>query len=428
MKSDAARRAPAHPPAGLPPGSLLIVKDGLLERARLATLAKAVGVAVIHEAACGRAALQCLEPGFLPAPPAAMLLDLEMPGMDGITLIEQLHARGTRIPLVIASGKGNGLLQSVSYMVEQLGLPLLGVLSQPVDADALAGVLCSAGVHRMARSPRALGHPGSQALGPTGTELALAIASGQIHVHYQPKVSFAGRDLAGVEALARWTHPVLGKIPPDVFIPLAEQMGLIHALTMSVLDQSLGQLAAWNAMGLRLRLAVNLSPRLLESRGLVEEIVQVQQAHGVAPSQITLEITESASAHQFVSAIGMLARLRLKGFGLSIDDYGTGYSSMQQLAKIPFTELKFDRSFVQGAVRYENYRVILSTSIQMCQKLGLVTVAEGMETQAEWDLLCDYGCVMGQGWLIARPMPADELTVWMQAYCRYGSPELDLAA
>lgn len=420
MKADAAH----HAPVDSPPGSLLIVKDDAPERARLAAVARALGVAAVHEAASGREALQQLAPGHLPAPPAALLLDLEMPGMDGITLIEQLHARGTRIPLVLVSDKGASLLQSVGYMAEQLGLPLLGVLPQPVDAEALAGVLCGA---QAAHAPRAHASGGPKALGPTGTELALAIASGQIQAHYQPKVGFAHGDLAGVEALARWTHPVLGQVPPDVFIPLAERMGLIHALTLSVLDQALRQLAAWNAMGLRLRLAVNLSPRVLDSRGLVEEIVQVQQAHGVAPSQIILEITESASAYQFVSAIGMLARLRLKGFGLSIDDYGTGYSSMQQLAKIPFTELKFDRSFVQGAVRYENYRVILSTSIQMCQKLGLATVAEGVETQAEWDLLRGYGCVMGQGWHIARPMPAGALTDWMQA-CRRSPHRQALAA
>jgi len=424
MNADAARRAPAHSP----PGSLLIVKDSWSERSRLAALAQTLGVAQVHEAASGREALQWLEPGRLPTPPAAMLLDLEMPEMDGIALIEQLHARGACIPLVIVSGKGTGLLQSVGYMVEQLGLPLLGVLPKPVDADALAALLCRpCAAPGTSRPPRALVSDGPEALGPTGTELALAISSGQIRVHYQPKVGFAHRNLVGVEALARWMHPVLGRVPPDVFIPLAERTGLIHALTLSVLDQSLRQLAAWNAMGLRLKLAVNLSPRLLESPALVEEIVQAQQAHGVPPSQITLEITESASAHQFVSAIGKLARLRIKGFGLSIDDYGTGYSSMQQLAKIPFTELKFDRSFVQGAVRYENYRVILSTSIQMCQKLGLVTVAEGMETQAEWDLLKDYGCVMGQGWFIAKPMPADALTAWARAY-QSTPPALGLAA
>jgi len=427
MTPDTERRAPACPSSGLLPGSLLIVNDSVLERARLASLARGLGVAAIHEVPSGREALQCLEPGRLPAPPAALLLDLEMPGMDGITLIEQLHARGAHIPLILVSGKGACLLQSVGYMVEQLGLPLLGVLPKPVDAEALAGVLCGPHAATAVRPARALVSDRPGVLGPTGTELALAIASGQIHVHYQPKVGFAHCNPVGVEALARWTHPVLGQVPPDVFIPLAERMGLIHALTLSVLDQSLRQVAAWNAMGLRIKLAVNLSPRLLESRGLVEEIVQAQQAHGVAPSQITLEVTESASAHQFVSAISTLARLRLKGFGLSIDDYGTGYSSMQQLAKIPFTELKFDRSFVQGAVRYENYRVILSTSIQMCQKLGLVTVAEGLETQDEWDLLRDYGCVMGQGWLIAQPMPADALTAWMQAY-RCGPAGLELAA
>lgn len=404
-----------HPAfAGPVPSSLLIVEDNVSERAYLAALARHIGVAVIYEAGNGREALRLLE--NLGCPPAVVLLDLEMPEMDGIELIEQLHARGARIPLLVASGWDSGLLQSVGTMVEQLELPLLGVLPKPLNAMALRSTLC----HRV---PDAEGNSSFKpflkaavAKGPTRSELAHAIASHQIVVHYQPKVEFAHCKLVGVEALARWTHPELGEVSPEKFIALAEREGLIHSLTMSVLDQAMRQAALWNAGGIKLSVAANLSPRLLESSELVEEIVQLQRRHALAPAQVMLEITESASANQFGAALGVLTRLRLKGFGLSIDDYGTGFSSMQQLAKIPFTELKFDRSFVHGATRRENHRVILRSSLQMARQLGLTTVAEGIETHAEWELLKSYGCACGQGWFIAKPMPAQALPRWIQSH------------
>lgn len=402
------------------PGSLLIVEDSVAERAYLRTLAHHVGVAAIHEAGSGREALEVLD--RLPVPPAVIVLDLEMPEMDGIELIEHLHARNARIPLVVASGREPCLLQSVGTMVEQLELPFLGVMSKPVRAAELQAMLSRAATCGKAATLHASSQGASALQGVTRAELLQALEAREISVHYQPKVELANGRAVGVEALARWTHPRHGEVPPEVFIALAERDGLIHPLTMSVLDQAMGQLAAWNADGLALSLAVNLSPRLLESSRLVDEIVQIQQRHRLAPEQLMLELTESASANQFRAALGVLTRLRLKGFGLSIDDYGTGFSSMQQLAKIPFTELKFDRSFIQGAARRENHRVILQSSLQMSRQLGLVTVAEGIETPAQWQLLKSYGCVLGQGWLFARPMPAEAVPAWVRANERGPSP------
>jgi len=220
----------------------------------------------------------------------------------------------------------------------------------------------------------------------------------------------------GVEALARWLHPRHGMIAPDRFIPLAEEQGLIHGLTMAIMDQALAQAALWNARGLKLTMAINLSARLLDSPGLVQEIAGLQAFHGVPPEQIVLEITESSVVAHFGAALGILARLRLKGFGLSIDDYGTGFSSMQQLARIPFTELKIDRSFVHGAHQRNNLRVILQSALDMANRLQLVTVAEGIETLEDWHLLSEFGCSIGQGYLIAKPMPAVAIPQWLHAH------------
>jgi EAL domain-containing protein (putative c-di-GMP-specific phosphodiesterase class I) len=246
--------------------------------------------------------------------------------------------------------------------------------------------------------------------------LADAILAGEIVVHYQPKVDMSTGIVRGVEALARWKHAELGNVAPDQFIALAEKSGLIHDLTRSVMSQALAQAARWNSHGLKLSIAINLSPKLLDASNLVEEICELLDEHGLSPEQVILEITESSLVDCRGKAFGVLTRLRLKGFGLSIDDYGTGFSSMQQLSRIPFTELKVDRSFVRGASTQKNLRVILHSALDMSRQLGLVTVAEGIETVEDWLLVQDGGCSVGQGYFIARPMPADEFPLWIRKH------------
>jgi EAL domain-containing protein (putative c-di-GMP-specific phosphodiesterase class I) len=250
----------------------------------------------------------------------------------------------------------------------------------------------------------------------TQRALATAIEMGAIGVHFQPKVDMQTGIVRGVEALARWTHPEHGPARPDHFVALAERSGLILALTRAVAGQAITQAARWNAQGLKLSMAINLSPRVLEAPGLVQEIAKLAEAHRVAPSQVMLEITESSVVDCLGDALGVLARLRLKGFGLSIDDYGTGFSSMQQLARIPFTEMKIDRSFVHGAHERTNLRVILESALGMARQLGLATVAEGIETMEDWRLLQQAGCQVGQGWLTAKAMPADQFRDWLRGH------------
>jgi EAL domain-containing protein (putative c-di-GMP-specific phosphodiesterase class I) len=247
-------------------------------------------------------------------------------------------------------------------------------------------------------------------------ELADAIAAGQIHVHYQPKLDVRTGLPKGVEALARWRHPTLGAIPPDDFIPHAEAEALIGALSLSVIDQALAQTAYWNSRGLRLTVAVNLSPKVLDRPMLVEEISTLVERHGLRSEQLILEITETSVVSFLGVALGVLARLRLKGFGLSLDDYGTGFSSMQQLARIPFTELKIDRSLVNGAHERPYLQVILQSALDMTRGLRMTSVAEGIETEADWHLLQSLGCTLGQGYFIARPMSGDAIPTWLKGH------------
>jgi EAL domain-containing protein (putative c-di-GMP-specific phosphodiesterase class I)/FixJ family two-component response regulator len=387
--------------------TVLIVDDSRVQREHNATLCRELGIATIYEASNGREALALLTT-LMPLP-QLLICDLEMPTMDGSELLERLQQRGIDIPIIVASSHERTLIDSVQDMGSVIGLKILGALQKPLRADTLRAAL------QNFDSVTAVRRGGVQL--PIDAEaLRAGIDRGEILVHYQPKVDVRTGIVRGVEALARWQHPTLGLVPPDQFIPLAERNDLIHQLTLQVMQQAMLQTAAWKARGLHLSVAINLSPLLLQRSDLAQEISSLQQAHGLGADQVILEVTESSLVSQLGVALGVLARLRLRGFGLSIDDYGTGFSSMQQLTRIAFTEVKIDRAFVRGAHERENLQVILRSAVDMANRLGLVSVAEGVETMEEWRLLQQFGCTLGQGWLIAKAMPGTQIGPWLKQY------------
>jgi EAL domain-containing protein (putative c-di-GMP-specific phosphodiesterase class I)/ActR/RegA family two-component response regulator len=390
--------------------SLLVVDDSLVQRSHAVALARELGVVSIYEAADGIEALRLLD--MLTLPPDLMLIDLEMPGMDGVQLIEAMHDKQLQIPFIVASSRESALLESVEAMARALDLQVLATLRKPLCAAALRGALQQwQGCSRRSRKA-----PIGPASALDACNLRQALCNNALSVHYQPKVDMRTGLLRGVEALARWQHPELGWVPPDHFVALAERSGQIHALTLAIADQALAQAASWAARGMRLSVAVNLSPLLLDRPALVREIEGLAQRHGVQPSQLVLELTESSLAACLGTALALLARLRLRGFGLSLDDFGTGFSSLLQLARVPFTELKVDRSFVHGAAQRKHLRLMLESALDMARRLEMVSVAEGVETLEDWRLLQQLGCTVGQGWLIAKAMPADELVGWRKKH------------
>lgn len=388
--------------------SLLVVDDSVVQRDHAVRLCRRLGIAAVHEAANGAEALTLLE--RLQPPPDALIIDLEMPVMDGVELIQALHQRQIDIPFIVASTRESALVSAVTAMAQGNGQRVELALRKPLSEAALRDLLlrCATVPTRPAsRVPPVVCDPHA---------LAQAIARGGITPYYQPKVDIKSGLLRGVEVLARWFDPVLGNISPDCFITAAEAHGLIRDLTMSVLQQALAHAAHWHARGLAVTVAVNLSPRLLESATLVAEVGSLVAGHGLKPEHLILEITESSLVSSQGLALGTLARLRMQGYGLSIDDYGTGFSSMQQLSRIPFSELKIDRSFVHGAHANPSLRAILRSAIEMAKRLGIRSVAEGIETLQDWQLLRSYGCNVGQGWLIGKAMPAAELRGWLRQH------------
>jgi diguanylate cyclase (GGDEF)-like protein len=246
-------------------------------------------------------------------------------------------------------------------------------------------------------------------------ELRRSLERGELVVHYQPKADLLTGDVGGVEALVRWQHPEHGLIPPFEFIPIAEQTGLIEPMTLHIMDAALGQAAEWRDLGYPMSVAVNLSARGLRDRDLPAAVIDLLRRHGLDAGALRLEITESTIMADPARALPVLERLSEMGVALSVDDFGTGYSSLAYLKRLPVDELKIDRSFVSNLVTDRNDAVIVRSTIELARALGLQTVAEGVETTKTWSDLNQLGCDFAQGYLLSRPLPAEELTGRLRA-------------
>lgn len=244
-------------------------------------------------------------------------------------------------------------------------------------------------------------------------DLKNAIADQQLALYYQPKINLKTGEATHVEALVRWHHPRLGMIPPDDFIYIAEQTGQINALTQSVFLLALNQFNQWKSQGITLNIAVNISAENLKDSSFYRFICQSTETHKVPPNKITLEVTESVVVGDPDAAIALLQRFKDKGFKLSIDDYGTGYSSLAQLKQLPVHELKIDKSFVQKLQHDEDDQIIVRSTIELAHNMGLTLVAEGIEDEFALKWLASHGCELGQGYFISRPQPVDEITPWL---------------
>ncbi|ACE85361.1 EAL domain-containing response regulator [Cellvibrio japonicus] len=385
---------------------VLVVDDSGLQRASAVNCLQQLGIDKIYEAGDGQDALTILY--SLPQQPAVMLLDLELPGLDGIEVLQRLQGAIRRPEIILVSSSDEVLIGAVATMAEAIGIPLLGAYRKPMTPDMLARALERYGQWHPQTKPVAQPRPA-----PGSDQLQQAIAQRRIIPYYQPKLNLQQPQLAGWEALARWPLANGFGYSPAEFIPQAEREGKIAELTLSLLEQVLEDIQTWQAQGIHTSVAINLSASSLTQVDLANDIIQRVAAAGINPRQLSFEMTESALIMDLPAALATISRLRLKGFGFSIDDYGTGFSSMQQLSRFPFTELKIDRSFVQEAPRQQHVREILQSAVDMGRRMGITSVAEGVETLEELQLLRAIGCRQVQGFLIAHPMPAAQIPLWL---------------
>ena len=392
--------------AGQP--GILLVDDHPLMLATQARLLAGMGYRRVGTALSAEAALALMRPD--PDAVDVLICDLNMPGMDGIELLRILDEQGFGGGVILLSGEGARVLQTVQRLLGRGRLVLLGALEKPASREGLRGLLDD-WKSRAAARPAARVRPRF-----TEDELRTAHRLGQWVLHYQPKVDLGNGSLASLEALIRWQHPEQGLVMPDRFIDLAEASGLIDPMTEWALREALAQIARWRSAGLDTRVAVNVSMASLDAPDFANRVSAIVKEMGMQPRDLILEVTESRLGESSTTPLENLVRLRVQRFGLSIDDFGTGHSSLAQLRDIPFTELKVDRGFVRGARTNAVIRPILEGSIEMARRLGMQSVAEGVETEDDWRLLQEVGCHLAQGYFIARPMPPEQVVEWLAAW------------
>jgi diguanylate cyclase (GGDEF)-like protein len=310
------------------------------------------------------------------------------------------------------------------FVVDDLALDLsasVGIAVHPEHSDSSAGLLQRADVAMYVAKENKSGleiyEPDRDQNSPARLSLAgdlrRAIDEGELVLHYQPKVDAVTRRVVGLEALVRWQHPEHGLVPPAEFIGLAEKTGLIKPLTMTVLDMALAQTVDWIEEGIRLPVAVNLSPLSLIDRSLPDEVSAALRRWGVPAELLELEVTESSLMHDPQRASEILSDVSAMGVTIAIDDFGTGYSSLGWLRQLPIDELKIDRSFVSAMTSSHEGMVIVESTVQLASNLDIRVVAEGVEDEVVAKVLAGLGCDMFQGFLMTRPLPADELSAWL---------------
>ena len=412
---DAKRMPTGQPPAAADNGALaadaaatprqpaiLLVDDDAFMLSVQTLMLRSLGYEHIRAAPCGADALRMLATDD----PAAdvIVCDLNMPGMDGIEFLQAVSALSMSLSVILLSGEGTRVMHTVQKLLGAGKLKVLGALEKPATRDELHALL-------QRWKPGVTTLPEPLHVYKTA-DLWLAARHDEWVLHYQPKVDLKSGAIVGVEALVRWRHPSHGLIYPDRFIGVAEDCGAIQGLTYWVCREALRQQMQWRLAGRSLKMAINVSMENLRAKDFAPRLAAISRDAGAAPQDVVLEVTESRLMAPESTPLESLVRLRLQRFGLSIDDFGTGHSSLAQLRDVPFTELKVDRSFVSGARNNAIIRPMLEGSIGIARRLGMQSVAEGVETADDWNLMREIDCDLAQGYFVARPMPAEQMLDW----------------
>ncbi|HKI62271.1 MAG TPA: EAL domain-containing response regulator [Mariprofundaceae bacterium] len=338
-----------------------------------------------------------------------VLCDLNMPDVDGVELLRMFSERGFNGEIILFSGEDSRTLSMAESLAKARNLSVLGAVSKPLQVNELSQLLARRGkvlLQKNRAAPQLVSEE----------RLIRAIEAEELEPWFQPKVEITSKRVVGVEALVRWPNSEEGIIFPDAFIPVAEEHGLIDALTFLVLKKSAAMQADWQKSGIKLKIAVNVSMDSLYDLTFPERVASYLSEHNVDPSTFQLEVTESRLMEDLVRPLDNLLRLRLKKISLSIDDFGTGHSNLTQLRDLPFDELKLDRSFVKGAANDERTRSLLESSVDIARKLDMKIVVEGVETLEEWQRVEALGCDVVQGYFVSRPIPGADIPAWIEQW------------
>ncbi|GAA5219005.1 EAL domain-containing protein [Corallincola platygyrae] len=383
---------------------VLLVEDQPVQRQIQMALLEKLGVEQCWQATDGHHALELLaiENAF-----DLVICDLQMPKMDGLEFIRHLGRKAYQGGLILVSAESDILLHSADAMATEYGLNVFGALSKPLQPSALAELLI--------KKPPSV--PNGQAGLPFSLhEIMEGFEQGQFQAVFQPKVRFDNRQWVGVESLVRWYHPTRGVISPGFFLPVLERAHEMELVSELMISASLRQCREFLNWGQELTVAINLPPNAMTDTRFSDRLLRLLKRYQIPPKLCMIELTECELTANLGSMIETMARLRMNGVQLAIDDFGTGYSSFEKLGQVPFTELKIDQSFVRDAAQKPKLRAIVEASLDIAKRLGLSTVAEGVEDHACWQLMTALGCDYCQGYYAAQPMIGNELTSWQQQW------------
>lgn len=385
----------------------MVVDDSPSMRFECRRILQEIGFTNILLAENGQQALDQLMQGQLID---FLLTDLNMPVLDGVELLDAVEKSFSgKLYVGVMSGLDSSLLSSVREIVSGSELELVAILPKPITSDCLFRALkpYDPSHHQFISRQHGTFPP------LFSDEFANAMQSGEIIAYYQPKISLVDDRIVGAEVLARWQHPKHGMVPPAAFLEHIENgpLALPHflfqlATTLEFLKEASVHLPGFCA-------SMNLPVPLLSEHDLVDKITAQLERTSIPAAQLTFEVTETSVMSNLKACLSTLTRLRIKGFGIAMDDYGTGYSSMKQLAKCPFTELKIDRSFVHAVTTDQKLLSILTAAINISQELELTSVAEGVEDFEDWRLARSLNCDIGQGYYFSRPLPKQEMLAYL---------------
>lgn len=382
----------------------LIADDSKAIREYLHQLLNSLGFHTISEAEDGNVALRIISSN----PVDILFCDLAMPGMDGVELLRMAAQYNPDLAVIPISSLEARLRFGVAQMAHELGLTVLGIVGKPFQQEQL--------IQALAAYPPC-NEKGSVSLDGdfSQDDLAEALKARRLNIHYQPQISVADGRILGFESLVRMKDKAGNLIPPGDFIELSESTGQIHRLSHMIIEGSLRRLALWSRLGHDFNISINFSARILSKLDLPEHVEAIARNNGIPTSRITIELTET-QLKTGPELYDVMSRLRMKGFGLSIDDFGTGDSSLARLRSMPFTELKIDQEFVKGCTDDTDLQTIITNSISLGHELGMLVVAEGVQTMEEWDYLKAAGCDIAQGYLISPPLDEAAVVPWTQRW------------
>jgi EAL domain-containing protein (putative c-di-GMP-specific phosphodiesterase class I)/CheY-like chemotaxis protein len=334
--------------------------------------------------------------------PDVIMLDLMMPGTDGVELLRVLADKAKQAKICLMSGSDSRVLNSARRLGSAHGLDVFGVFEKPIDIATLRAAL-----DQMASGD------GKDA---GGVDMAQAISSGQIVMYYQPIVEIATRKVHGFEGLLRWNHPVRGVLSPADFLDNAAEDGMMEPITTFVLQNGIREVAGWVKAGEDLTVSINVTASSLLDLTMPDKISEMCNKNSLPSKHIMLEVTENEAMKDAKRTMDVLLRMRLREIGVAIDDFGTGHSSLRELQRMPFSEMKIDKSFVMDMTGNKDCQVIVNSIIDLGHNLGLKLVAEGVEDARAWRLLAERGCDLAQGFLISKPMMASEVPGWLKSW------------